>query len=96
MYRNLHEKIANNYAHFVNMSFKIVKYHMAFTFSKMSKRRLRYVPLIEHIELFNSTKKTEAPKIFLKNNHACIILSFFKINHKFEISSNFCKKSDSF
>ena len=58
------------------MTLKNVKYHMALTYSKVSKGRFRYVPLIEHIELFYSTKKTEEPKIFLKNNHACIILSF--------------------
>ena len=54
-------KKANNYAHFVDMTLKIVKFHMSLTYSKMSNGRFRYVPLIEHIELFYSTKKTEEP-----------------------------------
>ena len=37
LYPNLREKKANNYAHFVYMNFKSIKYHKALTHLNMSK-----------------------------------------------------------
>ena len=37
LYRNLQEKIGNNYDGFVNMTLKIVKYHKASTYLNLSK-----------------------------------------------------------
>ena len=53
MYPNLQEIIANNYAHFVNMTLKIGKYHKAYSYSKMSRAKFRYVSLKEHLILKN-------------------------------------------
>ena len=51
LYRNLQEKIGNNYVHFVNITFKILRYHKALTYFNRSQSRLRYVSLKEHFIL---------------------------------------------
>ena len=44
-------KIANKFAHFVNMTFKCVEYDKACTYSKLSKVRFRFLSLKEHFIL---------------------------------------------
>ena len=62
MYRNHQEKIVNNYTHFVNMTIKIGKYHKAYSYSKMSRAKFRYVSLKEHFILRKKQKDSKSAK----------------------------------